>query len=205
MKVAIIGGTGKLGMALAAQLSKKHEVLIGSRDKAKAERAARTVPGVRGEDELGAAGACEAAILAIPYAAVGRMGALEPALAGKLVISPVVPMKIEKGTFHYAAESGSAAEEIASLLKRSRVAAALHTVPARFMLESGRGDIDVLIAADDKKTFDEAAAIVGSISGVRPLYGGPLSMASSIERITPLLRNLAKMNGMKIPSIKFVA
>ncbi|MDV3293285.1 MAG: NAD(P)-binding domain-containing protein [Nitrososphaerales archaeon] len=203
MKIAIVGGTGKLGTGLAAQLSKKHEVYIGSRDEAKAEAAAKAA-GVKGGESHAVAGLCEAAVLTIPYEAVGPLVSFERELAGKLVISPVVPMRREGGAFYYLEGQGSAAQQVASALKSSRVAAALHTLPARFLKQPEKLNVDVPVAADDKGTFAEAAEIVRSVGGLRPLYSGPLSSASSIERLTPLLLNLAALNGFKTPSVKFV-
>jgi len=205
MKVAIIGGTGKMGLGLATELSRKHEVYIGSRDRARGERAASGIPGAKGGDELTVAEACDVAVLSIPYEAVERLGALEAALAGKLVISPIVPMKVKGGVFYYALEAGSAAEQVASKLSKSRVAAALHTVPPKFFLKKGGETIDVLIAADERRTYDEAAALIGCLEGARPLYAGPLSLASSVESFTALLLNVAKLNGMKTPAVKFVS
>ncbi len=203
MKIAIVGGTGKLGTGLAEQLSKKYEVHIGSRDPAKAEAAAKSA-GVKGGESHAVAGLCDAAILTIPYEAVGPLVSFEAELAGKLVISPVVPMKKEGATFYYLEVKGSAAQQVAAALKRSRVAAALHTLPARFLKNPEKLNVDVAVAADDKKTFEEAAEIVRSIGRLRPLYLGPLSSASAIERVTPLLLNLASLNGLKTPSVKFV-
>ena len=77
-------------------------------------------------------------------------------------------------------------------------------MPTRLLRKLEKLDIDVLIAADEKKTFEETAEIVGCLGPVRAIYAGPLSNASSLERITPLLLNLAKVNGMKTPSVKFV-
>jgi predicted dinucleotide-binding enzyme len=77
-------------------------------------------------------------------------------------------------------------------------------VPSRFLRHPEKLDVDVLIAADERSTFDETAEIVRTLGSVRPIYAGPLSMASSLERITPLLLNLAKLNWIKTPSVKFV-
>ena len=63
MKIAIIGGSGKLGMGFVARLWKtNHEVVIGTRDVFK------TGP-VRALTNHDAAAWCEAAIVTIPYAA----------------------------------------------------------------------------------------------------------------------------------------
>ena len=204
MKVAIIGGTGKLGMGLAAQLSKRLEIQIGSRDRSRAQRAAAQIPGATGGEEIEVASSCDSAVLAIPYEAVTRLGALEAALADKLVVSPVVPIRELGGIFYYGLETGSAAEEVARKLGRSRVAAALHTVPSRYF-RGAKGAIDVPVASNDKRTYEEAARIVSSIDGIRPLYAGPLSVSSTIERLTPLLLNLAKLNGVKAPTLRFVS
>jgi len=203
MKIAIIGGTGKLGTRLALLLSKQHEVYIGSRDPARADAAAQAA-GVKGGESHSVAGLCDAAILTIPAEGIAALASFEKELSGKLVISPIVPMRVEGETFYYREGEGSAAQQVASVLKTSRVAAALHTVPTRLLRRLDKVNVDVLVAADDRATFEETAEIVKSMGPVRPIYAGPLSMASSVERITPLLLNLGKLNGMKTPSVKFV-
>ncbi len=203
MKVAIIGGTGRLGTGLASALGKKYEVYIGSRDAEKAKAAAESA-GVRGGESRTVAGLCDAAILTVPPEAIASLASFEKQLSGKLVISPIVPMRVEGGTFYYREGQESAAEQVASALSSSRVSAALHTVPARFLRHPDKLDIDVLIAADERGTFEETAEIVRGIGPVRPVYAGPLAMASTVERITPLLLNLAKLNGIRTPSVKFV-
>ena len=203
MKLAIVGGTGRLGTGLASLLKRDYDVYIGSRDLAKAEAAAK-VAGVRGGESHSVAELCDVAILTIPAEAIPSLGTFERLLSGKLVVSPIVPMKVEGGTFYYREGQDSAAQQVASALRSSRVSAALHTVPARFLARPEKLDIDVLIAADEKGTFEETAEIVRKLGRARPLYAGPLSNASSVERITPLLLNLAKLGGLKTPSVKFV-
>jgi predicted dinucleotide-binding enzyme len=65
MRIAILGGSGKLGLALALRLSKTgHEAAIGSRDAAKAAAAANTVgEPVRGMANIDAASWCETAFI----------------------------------------------------------------------------------------------------------------------------------------------
>jgi hypothetical protein len=203
MKIAIIGGTGKLGTGLASLLSESYEVHIGSRDAGRAENVARAV-GVKGGESHSVAGLCDVAILTIPPEAIASLESFRDLLGGKLVISPIVPMSVEGGMFYYRAGQESAAQRVASALRASRVSAALHTVPSRFFRRAEKLDVDVLIAADEKKTFEETADIVKHLGQARPLYAGPLSMAASLEGITPLLLNLAKLNGIRSPSVKFV-
>lgn len=203
MKVAILGGTGKLGTGLARLLAKKHDVYIGSRDAAKAEVAAKAT-GVKGGESRAIADLCDMAILTIPYEGIAALTSFKEQLSEKLVISPIVPMRVENGVYYYREMPDSAAQLVAKTLTRSKVAAALHTVPVRMLKHAGGLDLDVPVAADERKTFDEVAGVVQGMGGMRPLYVGPLAVASSLERLTPLLLNLATMNGLRSPSVKFV-
>jgi len=203
MKIAIIGGTGKMGRGLATLLRTNYEVYIGSRDPGKAEAAAE-VAGVKGGESHSVAELCDAAILTIPPEAIASLESFKKQLADKLVVTPIVPMREEGGIFYYREGQDSAAQQVASSLKSSRVSAALHTVPSRFLKHPEKLNVDVLIAADERSTFEETAEIVKRLGSVRPLYAGPLSTASSLEMITPLLLNLAKLNGIKAPSVRFV-
>jgi len=211
MKIAILGGTGSLGAGLALRLSRRHEVMIGSRsaekaDKIAAQLSARAGIRIAGGTSIQTADACGAAILAVSYdPGKAFLKSLEEPLSGKLVLSPVVPMKLEAGMFYYSKENGSAAESVAALLKKSAVAAAFHTVPAPLLLKTDVPlDLDVAVAADSRRTFDAAASIVSSVDGLRPLYAGPLSTARTLEGLVPLLLNLAKQNSLHNLSVKFV-
>ncbi len=97
MKIAIIGGTGSMGSGLGERLAKSHEVIIGSRDPAKAKAAAARIRGARGADYSTAARECDSAIVAIPFSAIDSMSSLVNELSGKLVISVINPMRFENG------------------------------------------------------------------------------------------------------------
>jgi NADPH-dependent F420 reductase len=205
MKVAVIGGTGKMGLAMAKQLSKKHEVIIGSRDPGRASEAAKGIAGASGADYHGAAEAADVVIVSIPYEAMALLAGLADAVGGKLVISVINPMKMEGGVLLFGLESGSAAEELAKLLPGGRVAVAFNHVPRSFFEREIPAPFDVLVAADDRETYEETAELVRSLGSLRPLYAGPLSQAGVIERITPLLQNLAKLNGTGALTTRFVS
>lgn len=210
-RIGIIAGTGSFGKGLAARLSYNYEVLIGSRERSRAQSAAEAIRRITGVKVTGvtnteAAGSSDAAILALPnQVALKHIQDLRGALAKKLVISPIVPMKVREGQFVYSLSSGSAAERVASVLRESRVAAAFHTLPAEMLLAVHKQlNYSVLVAAESKEVFSEVAPVVSSIKRLEPLYVGPLSTARSIESLTPLLLNLARLNGMKNPSIQIV-
>jgi NADPH-dependent F420 reductase len=205
MKIAIIGGTGSMGSGLANQLAKSHEVIIGSRDPAKARAAAAGIKGASGADYSTAAWKCDVAIFAIPFFAMDSVPSLADELAGKLVISIINPLKLEAGMLSYGLETGSAAEMLAAKLPKSRVATAFNNITAGFFKKPEISRLDVVVAADSKETFEEVAKIVKSIPGLRPLYAGPLSEAQAVERITPLLLNLAKKNDTGSLGTRFVS
>ena len=209
-KLAILGGTGDLGMGLAVRLSKHYDVLIGSREEVKAQKSAERAKGISGGSVLGctnsdAAGACEAAILAIPdLPTTELLRDLAPSLRGKLVISPIVPMKFQDGVFSYTLKEGSAAEKVALALE-ARVASALHTVPADKLLRENQAlELDVLVAADRRETFVEAADLISKIERLRPLHAGPLVVSRMVESITPLLLNVGRFSKIRSPSIRIV-
>lgn len=205
MKIAIIGGTGSMGSGLGEQLARSHEVIIGSRDPAKAKAVAARIKGARGADYSTAARECDSAIVAIPFSAIDSMSSFANELSGKLVISVINPMKFENGTLSYGLARGSAAETLADKLPKSRVATAFNNISAAFFKKPKISRLDVVVAADSKETYDEAARIVKSIPNLRPLYAGPLSEAQVVERITPLILNLAKRNGTGSLSTRFVS
>lgn len=204
--------TGKLGRGLALRLSVAHEVWIGSREESKGAQTAEKLTSIAGSVVKGgtnesAAEACDIAVLAIPdLAELGILQNLKSPLRGKAVISPIVPMRMENGTMRYAQASGSAAKRVAGVLGESKIVSALHSVPAHALGDLSRKlDFDVLTACDSKDDYGQSAALMGSIEGLRPLYVGPLAMSREIEGITPLLLNAARLNGLKMPSIKLVS
>jgi 8-hydroxy-5-deazaflavin:NADPH oxidoreductase len=209
-RIAVVGGTGDLGLGLAVRLARSYEVTIGSRDASRAVEAASKaseLAGIRvlGEENGTAARGSEISILAIPNLPSDEvLTSLKPDLAGKLVLSPIVPMEVRDGLFAPSLESGSAAERVASLLG-TRVAGAFHTVPAVRLLEVDTElDYDVLVTAETREVFAEAAEVVSSIARLRPLYAGPLRNSRMVEGITPTLLNVGKLNKIKSPSIRVV-
>jgi len=204
MKVAVIGGSGAMGRALARHLAREHEVIIGSRDPSRAAATAAGIGGASGADYKGASRAADAAIFAIPYEAMGLVADLAGEMSSKLAISVINPMKMEGGLLRYTLKDGSAAEELARILPHSRVAAAFNNVPSGFLKDDVVPPVDILVAADSKETYEETAKLVSSIREMRPLYVGPLSEARIVEEMTALLLNLAKLNGTKALATRFV-
>ena len=212
MKIALIGGTGTFGRGMALRLAANNDVLIGSRDAAKAmtralELSKLSYRTISGDSNAAVSGQCDAAILAVPETLdAGFLEEMARPLAGKLVISPIVPIAVNQRRFVHALAEGSAAEKVASVLNQSRVAAALHTLPAATLTDGAKKiDFDVLVCANSQEIYSECARIISSMDGLRPLFAGTLSDARGIESLTPLILNVSKLNHLKNLSIKFVA
>ncbi len=220
MKIAILGGTGDLGKGLALRLAKNNEVIIGSREKEKAERLASEYreEGKKfgldlrfsGMTNQEAVDNSEKIIISVPHEVLPQFLLNIKNYDGKLFVSPVVPMVKTKAGFSYEPfkvgdREVSAAELIKSTLEGARVASAFHTVPAIKLSDLGaKLNYDVLIAADERETFSEVAEIVSSIEGLKPLYAGKLYTSKYLESLTPLLLNVAINNGLHSPSLKIV-
>ena len=207
-----MGGTGTFGRGMALRLAVNNDVLIGSRDPTKATNKALELSKLANKTISGGSNAtvaeqCDAAILAVPETLdPGFLEEMARPLSGKLVISPIVSIGMVQRRFVHALAQGSAAEKVASILTVSRVAAALHTLPAATLADGAkRIDFDVLVCADSQEIYSECAKIIASMDGVRPLYVGTLANARGIESLTPLILNVAKLNHLKNLSIKLVA
>jgi coenzyme F420-0:L-glutamate ligase/NADPH-dependent F420 reductase len=193
--IAILGGTGALGGALALRLAKAgHEIWIGSRDPEKAKAAAATLteslPGasVHGCGLADAAVCAELSVIAVPYAAHAQtLSAVKDQLAGKIVIDATVPLRPPKVGTVQLPPAGSAAVEAQTLLGPAvRVVSALQNVGAGKLAAGRAVESDVLVAADDA----EAAAVVCDLLtqiGLRAWHVGPLANSAAAEAMTSVL------------------
>jgi NADPH-dependent F420 reductase len=195
--VAVLGGTGEQGRGLARRLALAgHRVVLGSRDRARAEAAAEGLPGtVSGADNAAAAAAGDVVIVAVPWEGHRELlVSLAPALAGKVVVDCVNPLGFDKsGAFALAVEEGSAAEQAAAVLPDSTVVAAFHHVSAVLLLDEtvDSVDTDVHVLGDDRTATDTVQALAERITGMRGIYAGRLRNAHQVEALTA---NLISIN-----------
>jgi NADPH-dependent F420 reductase len=204
MKLAILGGTGKMGLALGKRaLNAGHEVAIGSRN---AERAAEAVSKLAGPaipmSNPGAAHWCDIAILTIPYAGHhALLQSLGNSMEGKILIDTTVPVD-PANMFEIRTDSGkSATEESASLLSATEVYAAFQTVSHR-KIRRIEVTQDILVAGGPA----QKAVVMELIRSMnlRPIDAGPLEVAGLLERMTLLLLSINKQNRVKDSSFTIV-
>jgi NADPH-dependent F420 reductase len=190
--VGILGGTGPAGRGVAIRLaSAGYDVLLGSRDEARAESVATTLLArgsgvVRGATNEAAAG-CELVIVATPWdSAVATVRALREALADKVVVSMVNALAREgKEVVPLYPPRGSMAAQLAHALPASRVVGAFHHLPAGAMedLDSGL-EADVAVVGDDDGARESVVAMIDAMPGLRAVVVGSLSLASAVEAFT---------------------
>lgn len=215
MKIALIGGTGQEARGLALRLARiGEEVIIGSRDQAKAERKAAELnqelnqPLVRGLENPAAVAAADLAILTIPYSGHGATlpSLIEP-LTNKILIDATVPLDPTNIRQLARPSELSAAEEAQRILGPSvRVVAAFQNISSHALRDpSAEIDCDVLVCGDEKEAKSLVMDLIERLQ-MRALDAGPLKMARSVEHITPLLLSLnrrykSKHAGIRITGI----
>ena len=204
MRIAIIGGTGKEGSGLVVRLARAgHDVIIGSRDAAKAQAAAAGVaalaPGrITGAGNPEAAAACDVAILTVPYSAhVATLQSIQAAMAGRILIDITVPLKPPKVSRVQLPPGESAALETQALLGPGvAVAAALHHVSSAHLSDPNHAiDCDGLFCTDDARARGVVAGLLGDL-GLRPVDVGALRNSIALESFTPLLLHINKTRGV---------
>ena len=211
--IGIIGGTGPEGKGLAARFARAgFEVLIGSRSAERGEEAATEIRERAGGNVRGAANADAAAadviVVTVPYSGqADTLSAIKDQLAGKIVISTVVPMAFESGKVSMIpVEAGSAAEEMQALLPGSKVVGAYQNLAARKLFDVDQAlDADVIVTSNDREALREVVQLTEQIEGLRGVNGGPLSCSHYVEAITTLLvhinRNYKTETTVKISGI----
>lgn len=193
MKVAILGGTGSFGRALAARLAAagEDEIVIGSRD---AERARATaaefggaVTGATNEDAVGGA---DLAVLAVKAdAALDTAREVAAALGRTPLLSVASAIRFEKGVGMLPdPEALSLAERVQAVVD-APVAAGLHSIAAA-NLEEEHPDEDALVCGDDETAKALALELAGRLVGGRALDAGPIASARALEGLTAVIVNL---------------
>lgn len=184
MRVAIVGGTGDFGLALAARLVEAgDEVVIGSRDAQRAQEKAREVGAAAGAANEDAVRKVDLVVLATK-----ADGTLETAssLADAVGTTPVLSVASDLRS----KEPISLAERTQELV-RAPVVAGLHSLAAG-KLAHGRPDEDAFVCGDDPDAKTLALELAGKVVAGRALDAGPLARARALEGLTAVIVSLNK-------------
>jgi hypothetical protein len=184
VKVAIVGGTGDFGLALAARLVEAgDEVVIGSRDAERAQEKAGEVGAAAGAANEDAVRGVDIVVLATK--ADGSLATAE-ALAGAIGETPVLSVASDLRS----TDALSLAQRTQDVL-RGPVVAGLHSLAAG-KLAQGRPDEDAFVCGDDEGAKELALELVAKVVAGRALDAGPLSRARALEGMTAVIVSLNK-------------
>ena len=197
--IAVIGGTGELGGAIARRLALAGQrVVIGSRDPAKALAAAEALAREAG-CQVGSGSNADAAytaqivIVTVPFSSQeATLRDIAPSVVGKIVVDTTVPLVPPKVMRVQLPPEGSAAVRAQNILGQGvRVTSAFHNVAAHKLATDATVECDVLVFGDEKAAREVVLGLVG-LCGLRGLHAGALANSAAAEALTSVLIFLNK-------------
>jgi NADPH-dependent F420 reductase len=190
VRIAVVGGTGSFGKALARRLAEAdYDVVIGSRD---AERAAEVAA------ELGVAGATNAeacrsadlvALATKAEAAVDTARQLHDAIGATPVLSVAAELSFAPEGVVPTTEARSVAARIQDVVD-GPVVAGLHSLAARNLGRDEPPEEDVLVCGDDAEAKQLVLELGARITSGRAVDCGPLASARALEGLTAVIVNV---------------
>lgn len=197
--VALIGGTGELGSAIARRLAAAGvEVVIGSRDAARAAEAAGKLAAELGRavgsgSNADAAARAAVIIVTVPFASQeATLRDIAGAVVGKIVVDTTVPLVPPKVMRVQLPAEGCAALRAQKILGAGvRVVSAFHNVAAHKLATDAKVECDVLVFGDEKAAREIVAGLVEAC-GLRALHAGALANSAAAEALTSVLIFLNK-------------
>ncbi|HEY2327013.1 MAG TPA: NAD(P)-binding domain-containing protein [Gaiellaceae bacterium] len=193
MKIAVLGGTGSFGRALASRLVAvgDDEVVIGSRDTERAQETARELGGNSsgGTNEDAVRGA-DLVVLAVKAdGALETARAVAAALGTTPLLSVASAISVRKGVGAFPDPDGKSIAERIQDIVDAPVVAGLHSIAAA-SLDSAPPDEDALICGDDEHAKELALTLAAKLVAGRALDAGPLASARALEGLTAVIVNL---------------
>ena len=206
MKIAILGGTGALGLGLASRwIRSGHEVLIGSRtiESAKSACGKLNINEDQGMLNLDAANLADIACLTVPFSfQLDILSEVKDALSGKILIDGTVPLVPPKVMRVQLPEEGCAAIRAQTLLGDSvQVISAFQNISAELLQTDAEIDCDVLVCGDKRDSREQVIALVND-AGLTGWHAGPLCNSAAAEALTSVLIAINKNHTIKHSGIK---
>jgi 8-hydroxy-5-deazaflavin:NADPH oxidoreductase len=188
VRIAIVGGTGPFGRALATRFAEAgHAVILGSRDATRAANTAAEI-GVRGMRNGDAVGGADVVVLAVDApAAVATAELLRDRLSAP-VLSVASELELVDGAARPLLGTRSIAERVSETIDVP-VVAGLHSLAAG-KLARAKLDADALLCGDDEQAKELALALAADLVVGRAIDCGPLEISRALEAMTALLVNV---------------
>ena len=223
MKIGIIGGTGGMGKGFALRWSQNHNVIVGSRDAARASESAKEYTNlakesfgqingtITGNDNVSVAKDSDVLILSIPYENINSVcSEILPVVKDScVVVSPIVPMIKTDVGFEFIPIKENKPFSYQLVLKymknKSKLVSAFHVISEKKLVNPTMVlDYDIFVCGDDTGAIEVVNGLINEIKGLRPIYLGPGELSYLAEISTPLLLNAMIRNKIKNPGIKII-
>jgi 8-hydroxy-5-deazaflavin:NADPH oxidoreductase len=187
VKVAIVGGTGAFGQALAQRLlAIGEEVLIGSRDPQRARELAATY-GAVGAGNADVAREADLVVLSVPgRAALETATSLAEAIGSTPTLSVASDLEFTDAGVLPGRLGRSLAEEIADVLP-APIAAGFQSLAAAHLAAAEPADEDVFVCGDEVAAKAPALELGARLVAGRAIDAGPLANARALEGMTAVI------------------
>jgi NADPH-dependent F420 reductase len=190
VRVAIVGGTGPFGRALAGRLHDAGiDVVVGSRDAERAQAVALELDCL-GETNRQACAGADFVILAVNAdAALETARELRDDIGESPVLSVASELRFTKDGVLPSPDALSLAEQIQDVLD-GPVVAGLHSLAASSLAGVAPPDADAFVCGDDEGAKAQGLALAQKLVTGRALDAGPLASARALEGLTAVIVNL---------------
>jgi len=190
MKVAIVGGTGAFGRALAKRLHEvgKDEIVIGSRDAERAQASATELGVTGGRNDEIVTGADIVVLAVKSNATLATANELAMAIGMTPVLCVASDLRFTDAGVLPGRHQGSLAEEVARIV-RGPVASGLQSFAAANLAEGDPGD--ALICGGDDRAKELSLELAGRLAE-RAIDVGPLENSRALEGMTAVILNVNK-------------
>jgi 8-hydroxy-5-deazaflavin:NADPH oxidoreductase len=192
VRIAVVGGTGPFGRALAIRLREAgYDVVIGSRDAGRAATVAGEL-GVAGAGNADAVRGVDLIVLATNAGgALDTARALRTDVAETPVLSVASELRFTPDGVLPSPEAVSLAERVQAELD-APVLAGLHSLAASTLGQEQQPEEDALVCGNHEGAKALALELAERITAGRALDAGPLQSARALEGLTAVIVNLNK-------------
>jgi NADPH-dependent F420 reductase len=192
VRVAIVGGTGPFGRALATRVrAAGHEAVLGSRDRERAEAAAVELE-VEGATNADAVRSVDLVVLATNAdGALDTARSLRAEIGSTPVLSVASELRFTPAGVLPSPDARSLAERVQDELE-APVLAGLHSLAASTLGDDSPPDEDALVCGDVPEAKELALELAAGLVAGRALDAGPLASARVLEGMTAVIVNLNK-------------
>jgi NADPH-dependent F420 reductase len=196
MKVAIVGGTGAFGRALAKKLrGLGYDIYIGSRDAQRGKERAIEL-GVKGGANEDVVRGVDLVVLATKSSATLETAReLVDAIGETPVLCVASDLAFTDAGVLPGREERSIAEELSEII-RGPVSSGLQSLSAAHLAALELPDEDALVCGDDRGAKVLAHELAGALVAGRAVDAGPLANSRALEAMTAVIVNVNREYGV---------